>query len=63
LPLRAQYSAGKTAGGNVWVEVGFGRAKTDKSGQILRDGTAIRVEKQNKVVRWVKSVVGGQGIN
>ncbi len=63
LPLRAQYSAGKTSGGEHWVEVSLGKAKTDKSGQILRDKGAIQVEKQNKIVRWVKNIVGGQGIN
>lgn len=63
LPLRAQYSAGSTAGGKVWVEVGFGKAKTDKAGQVVRINGAIQVERQNKVTRWVKSIVGGLGIN
>ncbi len=63
LPLRAEYSARQTTSNGPWVEVGFGKAKTDKAGQPLRDNGAIQVEKQNKVVRWVKNGVGGKGIN
>jgi RHS repeat-associated protein len=63
LPLRAEYSARGRSGGDFFVSVEFGRARTDRAGNIQRNGEGIRVERTSQVVRWLKRNVGGKGIN
>ena len=63
LPLRGEYSGHTSIGGDSWAEVRFGQAKLDKRGKPVRKNNGIRVEEKTKIVRWVKSNVGGQGVN
>ncbi|MBV9216832.1 MAG: hypothetical protein JO053_11705, partial [Acidobacteria bacterium] len=63
LPLRAEYSARPITTDSPFVAVSYGRAKMGPDGKPLRINGALQVEKQNKVVRWVATSVGGHGIN
>jgi RHS repeat-associated protein len=63
LPLRERYSASPAA--TYWAAVPHGYADRDKkTGQIKYQGSGIKVKEETKlVVRWVRSMVGGRGIN
>jgi hypothetical protein len=65
LPLRAQYQADKRDSGGVFVSVPFGEASRDKrTGQINLNKTGgMRVNQTDKTITWIKSSVGGKGIN
>ena len=64
LLLRAQYGAfGRGASGD-FVSVEFGKAKTDRAGNIVRNKAGgIKVDRTNKAVTWIRRTVGGKGIN
>ncbi|HKQ75463.1 MAG TPA: RHS repeat-associated core domain-containing protein [Blastocatellia bacterium] len=64
LPLRQRYSASPS--GTYWAAVPHGYADQDKkTGQIkYNQGGGIMVKEETKlVVRWVRNMVGGRGIN
>jgi RHS repeat-associated protein len=70
-PLRAIYNASVT--GTHWATVSFGIPELDKNTRnVLRDkdvnsagfhGVRVKVDSNDKVIRWVKSTVGGTGVN
>jgi len=64
LPLRERYSASPSA--TYWAAVPHGYADRDKkTGQIkYNQSGGIKVKEETKlVVRWVRSMIGGRGIN
>ena len=64
LQLRERYSASPS--GRYWAAVPHGYADRDKkTGQIkYNQSGGIKVKEETKlVVRWVRSMVGGRGIN
>ena len=64
LPLRAEYGAFKRDSGGHFVQVRFGKAQVDKDGKIKRTKSGgIAVEKTKKQITWIKTTVGGTGIN
>jgi len=64
LLLRAEYGATKRTSGGEFVSLNFGKARTDRSGNIVRNRAGgIEVNRTNKVVTWQKRSVGGKGIN
>lgn len=61
LLLRAEYGAIKQG---EFVNLNFGTAKRDRSGNIVRNKAGgIEVNRTGKVITWVKRTVGGKGIN
>jgi len=64
LLLRAQYGAFGRGTNGEFVSVEFGKAQTDRAGNIVRNKAGgIKVERTNKTVTWIKRAVGGVGIN
>jgi len=64
LLLRAEYGATKRTSGGEFVSLNFGTARTDRTGNIVRNRAGgIEVNKTNKVITWIKRSVGGKGIN
>gem|GEM_PF-1634376 len=64
LPLRGHYGVfGKGSSGD-FVSINFGKAQTNRAGNIDRNRTGgIKVNRTNQVITWAKRTVGGKGIN